>query len=198
MPRIGPTKAAINVVMATPETCRQAARGDSIIERYASRVAGVRAVRTRMRAYRPTTNPPIRSTASIVSRIGSPNMMVVTSTNTNPFEPIESAARFIMWEAIAPMKPTTRSAQPRMRARLPRDGLSERVRTPSGLMVTFESPKSELVAAMIRLTNPQTSTMGRGSSIFSGPRGMFWKRSIPKGSTRTRYTINPSTNPTAA
>ena len=159
----------------------------------------MRAVRTRMRAYRPTTNPPIRSTASIVSRIGSPNMMVITSTSTNPFESIESAARFIMtWEAIAPTKPITRSTQPRMRARLPRDGLSDRVRTPSGLMATFESPKSELVAAMIRLTNPQTSTMGRGSSIFSGPSGMFWKRSIPKGSTRIRYTINPSTNPTAA
>ena len=126
-------------------------------------------------------------------------MMAITSTSTNPFAPIESAARFMMtWEAIAPMKPTTRSTQPRMRARLPKDGLSERVRTPSGLMVTFESPKSELVAAMIRHTSPQTSTMGNGSSIFSGPSGMFWKRSIPKGSTRIRYTINPSTNPTAA
>ena len=96
------------------------------------------------------------------------------------------------------MKPTTRSAQPRMRARLPRDGLSERVRTPSGLMVTFESPKSELVAGDDQAHKPTDQHDGQGQKRIFGTQRDVLEAQHPEGQHQTRYTINPSTNPTAA
>ena len=154
-PSTGPIRAAMNVVMATPETCRQAARGDSRTARHASRAAGVRAIRTRIVAYSHTVKPPSRSTAIMPSTSGNTTMRVrISSTNITdmavPKVPSLTLARRISNTSCAPMKPKTKTTRPAMRNTIPAFGAFARVRTPSGLIVTFERPNSELNAAITR------------------------------------------------